>query len=166
MLKSRKRGCALCNEMDELQVAVSKELLDIKKFYPQEGDDKIHQAVIDEIIEETKNPLLDQQEIDSLLKSIKKLPLPHEVRANQYVHDNNLTCDVGHKDDYFYITEENIAIEAFRAGIKQATDQFKLRVDLGIAWNTGANWLIFWPRLVVIQACNRGVSVNPKFNFN
>jgi len=87
-----------------------------------------------------KNPLLDDEEINLIKKEKKSLVHPGEIQALDFKSQINSTSDIGHKDDYYYVTENNVAIDAFEYGIKRAVEEFKLNVDLGIAWNTGLNW--------------------------
>lgn len=125
---------------DELQVAVSKGILDIVRFDATDEDTITLEQQKAELSEDLDNPLLDESEISAIHKSIKNLQHPAELRALAYKQDKGLSCDIGHDDLGYYVTHENIVIDSFNKGIKRTTEQFKLKVDLGIAWNTGTSW--------------------------
>ena len=137
--------------MDEIQLAVSPSLIKVHKFYGQEEEVAKYKKTLNKLKIQLANPLLDDEEIQSVKKEQKSLKHPAEIEATAFKEACKSTGDVGHLEDYYYVTENNPAIDAFEFGIKKATEEFKLNVDLGIAWNTGRNWLIiFWPRIIGI----------------
>lgn len=118
---------------DELQVAVKQELLSVINFVNTEEDLSLYNQEKDSL-----TLLIDED--PTAKDKLKALITPAEARAIQYKLEHNLTCDIGHKDDYFYVTEENFLTSAFKRGLDKAAKDLKIKVPLGLAWNSGDSW--------------------------
>lgn len=136
--------------MDEIQLAVSPSLVDIKYFKEEDLNPEVlnnyKQKLLElqsELKEAKSNPLMTEQDIAIIQKELKSLKHPSYLEAVAYKDLIKSTADIGHLDDYYYVTNNNVAITAFENGIKKAVNLLNIKVDLGIAWNSGKNWLIF-----------------------
>lgn len=147
MLKSRKRGCALCNEMDEIQIAVSESLINVYKFNSEnlstediEKYNKQIESISQEIIDLSSNPFIDPSEIKQLENKRDHYGSPVEFAVLSKKEELNSDCDIGHIGDTYYCTANNVAIDAFKEGIEIATKDLNVKVPLAIAWNSGMDW--------------------------
>lgn len=120
--------------LDEIQVAVKEELISVVKFYNSKEELELYNKQKEELVQ------LQEQGDTEAKEKLKELITAAETRAIEYKNTNNLTCDIGHKDDYFYVTEDNFLIDAFRRGLDKAVKDLKIKVPLGLAWNSGHSW--------------------------
>ena len=132
---------------DEIQLAISKNLIEVFKFnsenVPEEFKIKSkeqHEAISKDLLEISNNPFVNSSDVESLENKLKNLPSPAELAAEAKKEELQSDCYIGHVDDYYYVTNNNIAIDAFKYGISLATQELKIKVALTIAWNSGNNW--------------------------